>query len=91
MWNQFVFPFSKADISVEQGSTLSPILSTLYIAHIFHIFKIKSKILLSLIQTLILSFVDDSLFISQEKNYKKSNANIFIAIASFSLYLTSSV
>ena len=77
MQNQFVSSFFKANIGIEQESTLSPILSALYIVPIFHIFEKRSKILLSPIQTLILSFVDDGLLISQEKSYEKSNTNLF--------------
>jgi len=44
---------------------------------ILHVFEKRSNPLSSPIQTSILSFVDDSLFISQEKSYEKSNTNIF--------------
>ena len=57
-----------------QGSTLSSILPALYVAPIFHIFEKRSKNLLPLISV---SFVDNGLFVSQEKSYKKSNANLF--------------
>ena len=63
-WNNFVSPFLRADISIGQGSALSPILSILYIALIFHIFKKRTQILLSLISIFTLSFVDNSFFIS---------------------------
>ena len=43
MWNNFVSPFFIANISVKQESTLSHILSALYIASIFYIFKIRSE------------------------------------------------
>ena len=58
-----------------QESVLFPILSTLYIAPIFYIFEKRTQNFLSSISTL--SFVDNGLFISQGKSYKKSNANIF--------------
>jgi len=57
-----------------QGSALSPILSALYIATIFHIFEKRTQNLLSSILIFILSFVNNGLFISQEK---KSNMDIF--------------
>ena len=60
-----------------QGSALFPILSVLYIISIFHIFEKRSQNILSTIFVSTLSFVDDSLFISQEKCYKKSNTNLF--------------
>jgi len=60
-------------MGVGQGLVLSPIISTLYIAPIFHIFEKKSKNLLLNISVLFLSFIDDGLFIFQEKSYEKSN------------------
>ena len=43
MLNDFVFPFFRADVGIKQEFTLSPILSTLYIASIFHLFEKKIK------------------------------------------------
>ena len=43
MWNNFVSPSYHADVGIGQGSVLSPILSALYIAPIFHIFEKKVK------------------------------------------------
>jgi len=74
MWNYFVFPLF---IGIRQGSALSLILSAIYIALIFYIFKKRSKIILSPISALSLLFVNDGLLISQEKSYKKSNTNLF--------------
>jgi len=59
---------------VGQKSILSPILSALYI---FHIIEKRIKNILSPISISTLSFVNDKLFISQEKSYEKSNANLF--------------
>ena len=56
---------------------LSPILSAFYIALIFYIFEKRSKNLLPSISVSILLFIDNGLFVSQEKSYKKSNANLF--------------
>jgi len=64
-------------VGIGQVSTLSLILSTLYIASIFHIFEKRSKNILPNIPVFFLSFVDDSFFISQEKSYKKSNTYLF--------------
>ena len=58
-----------------QESVLFTILSTLYIAPIFYIFEKRTQNFLSSISTLL--FVDNGLFISLGKSYKKSNANIF--------------
>ena len=60
-----------------QKSTLSPILSALYITFVFHIIEKRIQNLLSPISISTLSFVNDKLFISQEKSYEKSNANLF--------------
>ena len=68
MWNHFVSPFFKANVDVNQSSTL-------YIAPIFYIFEKRTKNLLFLIQVSTLSFVDDELLISQEKSYEKSIVN----------------
>jgi len=62
---------------MDQESVLSPILSTLYIAPTFYIFEKRTQNFLSSISVSTLSFVDNGLFISQGKSYKKSNANIF--------------
>ena len=69
--------FFKADMGMEQEYALSSILSILYIAPIFYIFEKRTQKLLSSISVFFLSFVDDGLFISQEKSFEKSNANIF--------------
>ena len=62
---------------VGQGFALSLILSTLYIALIFHILEKRTKKFP--IPTLIffISFVNDGLLISQDKSFVKSNANLF--------------
>jgi len=77
VWNNFVFPSFRADVGIDQGSALSLILSTLYIGSIFHIFEKRSKNILPNIPVFFLSSVDNSLFISQKKSYKKSNAYLF--------------
>ena len=58
-----------------QGSTLSPILSVLYISSVFHILKKCLKILK--IPVYILSFVNDGLFIAQNKSLIVSNSILF--------------
>jgi len=44
VWNNFVSPFFRADVGVNQGSALLPILSALYIAPVFYILEKKEKI-----------------------------------------------
>jgi len=64
IWNNFISSFFRADIGVGQGSSLSPILSALYIAPIFYISEKRTKNLLHNIPISTLSFVKNSLFIS---------------------------
>ena len=77
VWNSFVLSFFKTNVNIEQDFVFSPILSTIYIAFIFHIFKKRTKSLLSPILISTFSFVDNRLFISQEKSYEKLNTNLF--------------
>jgi len=74
MWNNFISPFFRTDVDVEQGSALSPILSALYIAPVFYIFEKRLKNLFQ--NSFTLSFVD-GLFISQKKSFEKSNSFLF--------------
>jgi len=74
IWNNFVFPFFRADVGVGQRLALSPILSTFYITLIFYIFKKRTSSLLSPVLIFTLFFVDNGLFI---KSYEKSNTNLF--------------
>ena len=74
LWNSFSFFFFDVDIRVGQGSALSPILSALYLALIFHIFEKRIKNLK--IPISILLFVDDGIFISQNKSLVIANANL---------------
>jgi len=66
-------PFN-VNVSIGQGSTLSPILSVLYLAPIIKTFKKRIKNLNKEIPTDILSFVDNGLLISQKKSYSLSNS-----------------
>jgi len=73
-WNTFIFPSFNVNVSVGQGSALSPILSALYLAPIIKTFKKRIKNLNKEIPTDILSFVNNGLLISQEKSYSLSNS-----------------
>jgi len=77
MWNNFVFPFFNPNVGIRQESALSPILSTFYITLIFHIFEKRLKNLFHNSSISFLSFVNDSLFIFQEKSFEKSNVFLF--------------
>ena len=62
LWNSFSSPFCNVDIGVSQGLALLPIYSAFYLSLIFYILK---KYLENLkIPILILSFIDDGLFIA---------------------------
>ena len=63
------------DIGVGQGSALTPILSDLYISPVFHILEKCLKILK--IPVSILSFINDGLFIAQNKSLTISNSILF--------------
>ena len=83
---QIPYPFSSLCLSCNLSSSLRSLqihtfsysFCPLYCFHFLYIWKKikKSLKLLSLIPVSILLFVDDDLFISQEKSYKKSNTNI---------------
>jgi len=75
LWNDFISPLFNVNISIGQGSALSPIFSAFYLSPMFHSFENCLKILK--IPISIISFVDDGLFISQNKSISHSNANLF--------------
>jgi len=75
LWNDFLSPLCSVDVGVGQGSALSLMLSSLYLSSIFHILEKCLKILK--IPISIISFVDNGLFISQNKFIPHSNANLF--------------
>jgi len=63
------------NVGVGQGSVLSPILSILYLSPLLYILENWLKNLK--IPISILSFVDDGLFIAQNKSFDISNSHIF--------------
>ena len=63
------------NVGVGQESVLSPILSTLYLSLFLYILENRFKNLK--IPTSILSFVDDGLFIVQNKSFNISNSYLF--------------
>jgi len=66
-----LFPLLLGQIYIGQESILSPILSALYISPISYIFEKRAKNIILCLSISFLSFVDDGLFISQEKTYEK--------------------
>ena len=75
LWNNFISPFLNVNVGVGQESALSSILSALYLLPVFHSFENHLKILK--IPISIISFVNNGLFISQNKSILHSNANLF--------------
>ena len=63
------------DLGVRQSSALSPILSTLYLSPILYIFEKRLKNLKILV--FLISFVDDGIFISQNKSLIVFNSHLF--------------
>jgi len=74
----FTSSFFSCDIG--QDSVLSSILFTLYLSSLFHIFEKRTKNLK--IPISFLSFVNNGLFISQEKSFEKSNSILYNIIFS---------
>jgi len=75
MWNELFSPTYEVNVGVGQGSALSPILSALYLFPLLYILGKHLKILN--IPVSLLSFVDDGLFISQNKSIDVSNSQLF--------------
>ena len=73
--NNFSSSVFNIDVSIEQDSVLSSVLSALYLSPIFYIFEKRIKNLK--IPVLLISFIDDGLFVLQEKSFKKSNFDLF--------------
>jgi len=80
--NNFSSPAFNTNVGVGQGSALSPILSAIYLAPVIKIFNKRIKNLKENILTDILSFMDDSLLISQEKSYSLSS---FFLLCSYNI------
>ena len=74
-WNKFSSPSFNVDIEVGQGFALSSILSALYLSPILYIFEKQLKNIK--IPVFILSFVNDGLFVTQNKSLTVSNSNLF--------------
>ena len=75
LWNDFSLLSFKVNVGVSQGSALSHILSTLYLSPLIYIIEKRFKNLNLPIS--ILLFVDDSLFIVQNKSLTISNSHLF--------------
>jgi len=74
-WNDLSSPPFEVNVGVGQGLALSPILSSLYLSSFLYIIEKRFKILN--IPISILSFVDNGLFIIQNKSISISNSHLF--------------
>ena len=75
LWNDLSSSFFEVNVGVGQGSALFPILSTLYLSPLLYILENRFKNLN--IPISILSFVDNDLFIVQDKSFFISNSHLF--------------
>ena len=75
LWNNLSSHFFEINVGVGQGSALSPILSMLYLSPLLYILENRFKNLN--IPISILSFIDDGLFIVQNKSFFASNSHLF--------------
>ena len=75
LWNNFSSPLFEVNVGVGQESALSPILSSLYLSPLLYILEKRFKILN--IPISILSFIDDGLFICQNKLFHISNSHLY--------------
>ena len=74
-WNELSSPIFKVNVGVGQGSALSPILSALYLSPLLYILEKHLKNLK--IPISFISFVNDGLFIAQNKSIVTLNSQLF--------------
>ena len=75
LWNNFSSPIFNINVGVGQRSALSPILSALYLSLFLYILEKHLKNLK--IPISIIFFIDDGLFVSQNKLFEISNSHLF--------------
>ena len=86
VWNNLQFPEFEVNVSVGQGSALSPILLALYLAPFLHILEKRLKILK--IPISMLSFVENGLIIAQNNSIPILNSQLFCSYNVLSNLLT---
>jgi len=84
-WNNSISPSFNINVGVGQDSALSPILSALYLSPVFHSLEKYLKILK--ISISMISFIDNGLFVSQNKSISYSNTNFFCNYNVISFFL----
>jgi len=84
-WNNFLSSYFDVNIGVRQGFAFSFILSALYLSLIFYVFEKRLRILK--IPVSVLLFVDNGLFIAQNKSFHISNSTLFYSYHIISLFL----
>ncbi|CAA7265985.1 unnamed protein product [Cyclocybe aegerita] len=89
-WNTFQSDPRSADMGVGQGSALLPVISGLFIALVMKLFYIKA----ALLNTMLLSFVDDGTILAQSKQLDDNNVGlrkaykiIYLLFVAFALVL----
>ncbi|CAA7267775.1 unnamed protein product [Cyclocybe aegerita] len=87
---EFFASYLSADVGVGQGSALSPVISGLFIAPVMKLFYIKA----ALLNTTLLSFVDDRTILAQSKQLDDNNVGlrkaykiIYLLFVAFALVL----
>ena len=86
VWNNLQSPEFEVNVSVGQGSALSPILLALYLAPFLHILEKRLKILK--IPISMLSFVENGLIIAQNNSIPILNSQLFCSYNVLSNLLT---
>jgi len=85
LWNNFSLYIFNVNIGIGQGSALSPILSVLYLLPFLYILEKHLKNLQ--IPISIIFFIDNGLFILQDKFLEMSNAYLFYSYNVLSILL----